>query len=60
METKGSLPCTQEASTSAYPEPDQTSPPHPTSWRAILILSSHLRLDIPRTEAPLKIEWKYW
>ena len=24
----------------------QSIPPHPTSWRSILILSSHLRLDI--------------
>ena len=25
----------------------QSTPPHPTSWRSILILSSHLRLDFP-------------
>jgi hypothetical protein len=25
----------------------QSMPPHPTSWRSILILSSHLRLDLP-------------
>ena len=25
----------------------QSIPPHPTSWRSILILSSHLRLDLP-------------
>jgi len=25
----------------------QSIPPHPTSWRAILILSSHLRLGLP-------------
>ena len=25
----------------------QSIPPHPTSWRAILILSFHLRLDLP-------------
>jgi hypothetical protein len=34
--------------TCPYPEPDQASPcPHPTSWRSILILSSHLCLDLP-------------
>jgi len=32
----------------ANPEPDQTSPcPQPTSWRSILILSSHLCLGLP-------------
>jgi hypothetical protein len=32
-----------------YPEPDWSSPcpPHPTSRRSILILSSHLRLGLP-------------
>ena len=32
-----------------YPEPTQSTlyPPHPTSWRSILILSSHLRLGLP-------------
>ena len=25
----------------------QSIPPHPTSWRSILILSSHLRLNLP-------------
>jgi hypothetical protein len=29
MEPKGSLLCSQEASTSLYPEPDQSSPYHP-------------------------------
>jgi hypothetical protein len=28
-ETKGSLPCSEEHSTSPYPEPDQSSPYHP-------------------------------
>jgi hypothetical protein len=27
-------------------------PPHPTSWRSILILSSHLRLDLPSGLVP--------
>ena len=26
----------------------QFIPPHPTTWRSILILSSHLRLGLPR------------
>ena len=33
--------------TCPYPEPDQSSPCHPTSWRFILILSSHLRFGLP-------------
>ena len=28
-------------------QPDQVHTPHPTSWRSILILSSHLRLGLP-------------
>ena len=34
--------------TCPYPEPARSSPypPHPTSWRSILILSSHLRLGL--------------
>ena len=30
----------------------QSIPPHPTSWRSILILSSHLRLGLPRGLLP--------
>ena len=30
----------------------QSMPPHPTSWRSILILSSHLRLGIPSSFLP--------
>ena len=42
------LPHSQELATCPYPEPDQSSPcpPPPTSWRSILILSSHLRLGV--------------
>ena len=49
MEPEGSLPHSQVSATSPYPEPVRYSPypPHPTSWRNILILSSHLRLDLP-------------
>jgi hypothetical protein len=37
-------------SPSPHPEPAQSRPypQHPTSWRAILILSTHLRLGLPR------------
>jgi len=42
-------PRLQVPATCPYPEPDQSSscPPHPTSWRSILILSCHLRLGPP-------------
>jgi len=30
----------------------QSIPPHPTSWRSILILSSHLRLNLPTNLFP--------
>ena len=54
MEPKGSLPHSQVSVTYPYPEPDQSSPypPHPTSWRSILILSSHLRLGLPQISPP--------
>ena len=31
---------------------NQSIPPHPTSWRSILILSSHLRLGLPSGSFP--------
>jgi len=45
----GSLPLLQVTATFPCAEPDQFSrcPPHPTSWRSILILSSYLRLGLP-------------
>jgi hypothetical protein len=47
MEPGGSLPHSQEPATCPYPEPAQSSPcPHPTSWRSVLILPSHLRLGL--------------
>jgi len=54
MEPKGSLPHLQVPATCPYPQPDQSSPfpPHPTSWRSILILSSHLHLDLPSGICP--------
>jgi len=46
MEPGGLLLHSQVPTTCPYPEPAQSSPhpPHPTFWRSILILSSHLRL----------------
>jgi len=39
--------------TCPYPKPDQSSQcPHPTPWRSILILSSHLRRDLPSCLLP--------
>ena len=49
MEPEGSLPHSRELATYPYFEPHQSCPcPHPTSWRCILILFSHLRLCLPR------------
>jgi hypothetical protein len=49
MEHEGSIPCSQEPSTSPYHEPDQYSTYHPilSFLRSILILSTHLRLGLP-------------
>ena len=33
----------------SWASPIQSTYPHPTSWRSILILSTHLRLGLPRT-----------
>ena len=46
MEPEGSLPHSQVPATCPYPQPARSSP-HPTSWRSILILSSHLHLGLP-------------
>jgi hypothetical protein len=59
MEPGGSLPHSQKPTTCPYPKPAQYSPwQHPTS-RSILILSSHLRLGLPRDRLhsglPIKI-----
>jgi len=45
MEPEGLLPRLKDPATCPY----QINPvcPHPTSWRSILILSSHLRLGLP-------------
>ena len=42
MEPEGSFPCLQLPANCPYPEPIQSMPPHLTSWRSILILSSLL------------------
>jgi len=49
MEPEGSLPHSQVTANCPYPQPARSSPypPHPTSLRSILILSSHLRLGLP-------------
>jgi len=47
MEPERLLPRLQVLVTCLYPEPDQSnSCPHPTSWKCILILFSHVRLGL--------------
>ena len=47
MEPKSSLPYSQVPAACPYPEPTPSSlHSPPTSWRSILILSSHLRLGL--------------
>ena len=47
METEGSLSHSQQPATRSYPEPDRSSScPHPTSLRSVLLLFSHLCLDL--------------
>jgi hypothetical protein len=38
----------------SWASPIQSTPPHPTSWISILILSSHLHLDLPRRLFPFR------
>jgi hypothetical protein len=47
MESKGSLLCLQEPTTSPYPEPYESNPhppTHPASLESILMLYSHLHV----------------
>ena len=46
MEPKGSLPHSQVL-VPILSQLDPVHTPHPTSWRSVLILSSHLCLDLP-------------
>jgi hypothetical protein len=49
----GSLSHSRQPAICPYPDPAQSSPwPHPTSWRYILILSSHLRQGLPSGRLP--------
>ena len=53
MRSGGSLQHSQQSATCPYPEPDQSSPcPHLTSWKSVLMLSSHLRLGLPSVLFP--------
>ena len=49
MQPESSLPHSQVPVACPYPKPARSSPypPHPTSWRSILILSLHLLLRLP-------------
>jgi len=48
MESESSLPCSQNPATGFYSEPDEASPYLQTiPLRSILMLSSHLLLDLP-------------
>ena len=54
MEREGSSPQSQVPANCPCPEPARSNPhpPHPTSWRSILILSSHLGLGLPSGLCP--------
>ena len=54
MKREGSLPQSQVPATCPHPETDRPPSkfPHPTSWRSILILSSHIRLGLPSGLVP--------
>ena len=50
---KGTLQHIQAPITCPYPEPEQSSPYlHPTSWKSILILPSHLHIGFPSSLFP--------
>jgi hypothetical protein len=56
MEPKGSMPCSKEPSTGPYPESCESNPHHPILYlRYILVLSTHLRLGIPRGFFPFGV-----
>jgi len=47
METEGSLPHSQVPANCPWASSIKSIHPHPTSWRSILIISSHLCLGLP-------------
>jgi hypothetical protein len=49
METEGSVPCSQELTTGPYPESHKSSPYHPIILLWYTLLSSYLRLGLPRS-----------
>jgi hypothetical protein len=51
MEPEGSLPCSQGPSTGPYPEPDQSSPCHPTLSK----ITDTFRLSKVRAPPQIKI-----
>ena len=60
MECQISLKCSQDTSTLPHPEPDQYGArPQIICGRSILILSSHISLDLPKSlfvqELPTRI-----
>ena len=59
MEPEDSMPHSQGLSNNPYPEPNQPNSPQPnTSSRTILILSSHLRLDLHKGIFPVGLPVK--
>ena len=57
MEPEGSMPHSQGLSNNSYPEPNQPNSPQFSS-RSILILSSHLRLGLPKGLLPVSLPVK--
>ena len=72
MEPGGSMPHSKGLSNNPYPEPNQPNYPH---WYLylqgpILMLSSHLRLDLPKGLFPVGLSvkilkasealWRFW
>ena len=58
MEPGGPMPHSQELSNNPYPERNQLPALIPLSSRSILILSSHLRLGLPKGLIPVGLPGK--
>ena len=60
MEPGGLMPHSQGLSNNPYPEPNQPNSPHrnPIPSRSIQILSSHLRLGLPKNLFPVGVPVK--